>query len=171
MTNTTRVLVGAATAGVLLLLWQRRASAAALDAPAAPGDDVNDQPPTVGAGVRDLAQAIAHAEGFGVAGAIPTRANNPGDLVIPGWTGGSLGAESISVFANAGDGWAALYAQLQRIIDGRSSVYTLDDTFGEFADHWTGTDVSAWTSNVLGYLVTMGYGVTIDTPIAAVLLA
>jgi hypothetical protein len=123
----------------------------------------------VTAGIRDLALAIAHAEGFGRPGAIPTRANNPGDLVIPGWSGAQLGAEGISVFPSESAGWDALYAQLQRIVDGRSHIYTVQTTIGEMARRWTATDVESWTTNVIAYLVAHGYSaVTAETPIGRI---
>lgn len=58
-----------------------------------------------------LARLIAQREGFGVAGAIPTAHNNPGDLEhAPGEThdDGSV----IGEFIDPSAGWAALEAQL-----------------------------------------------------------
>ena len=102
--------------------------------------------------IQQLAQAIARAEGFGVAGAIPTLAHNPGDLVIPGWEGDTLGSAGISVLPDDQTGWARLYHQLQLIVDGRSHVYSLDDSISDMADKWTTTDQEAWANNVAGAL-------------------
>lgn len=96
-----------------------------------------------------MANAIAVAEGFGVEGAIPTRANNPGNLVIPGWTGATLGSERISVFGSATEGFQRLYFQLQIIKDGRSNVYTLNDTIETMGAKWAPLDTDGnWPRNV-----------------------
>lgn len=102
--------------------------------------------------VVQFAEAVANAEGFGLAGTIPTLANNPGDLVIPNWTGQKLGAEGISVFASSDEGWNRLKHQIQIIIDGTSHVYSLDDTISSMASKWTKTQQAAWASNVATYL-------------------
>jgi hypothetical protein len=99
-----------------------------------------------------LAQAISRAEGYGIAGAIPTLANNPGNLVIPGWTGATLGAERISVFESAEIGWQRLYKQIELIISGRSRVYTLDDTIYSMGGRWAPHDPLTWANNVAAAL-------------------
>lgn len=101
--------------------------------------------------VFNFAHAIAKAEGFGIPNAIPTRAHNPGDLVIPGWTGAKLG-ENISVFDSDLEGWNRLYHQLQLIIDGASRVYTLNDTIASMASKWTKTNQAAWAATVASEL-------------------
>jgi len=109
-----------------------------------------------------FARAIASAEGFGLAGTIPTRAHNPGDLVIPGWTGASYGAEHISVFNSDTEGWAQLAHQLWLIRDGQSQQYHLAMTLAEMAAKWTRTEPQAWAATVaeaLGVSVTT----TLDT--------
>lgn len=119
--------------------------------------------------VRDLAVAIASAEGFGVPHAIPTIAHNPGDLVIPGWTGQKLGAERISVFSSDGEGWTRLYHQLQLIVDSRSRVYSLEMTLSEFAAKWTATEQGIWTQNVVQKLNATGYHVNENSTLDEVL--
>lgn len=100
-------------------------------------------------GIVRMANAIAVAEGYGIDGAIPTRANNPGSLVIPGWTGETLGSERISVFSNIAEGFQRLYFQLQIIKDGRSNVYTLSDTIESMGAKWAPLDsTSNWSRNV-----------------------
>lgn len=103
------------------------------------GDTSGNYPPSVVA----FAKAIAKAEGFGVPGAIPTLANNPGDLVIPGWAGMKLGA-GISVFSSVNEGWDRLYKQLNLILQGRSAEYSLNDTIESTARKWTETDPTTW---------------------------
>ena len=61
--------------------------------------------------VQQLAAAIGHAEGFGVRHAKPTRFHNPGDLKTLG---------KYRVFRTDAEGWAALQAQIVRILLGHS---------------------------------------------------
>jgi len=158
------IALGATVAGVLVLAT--RASAATGDAVAVTADSSTGYTD----GVRLLALAIAHAEVFFVAGSIPQRANNPGDLVVPHWTGGSLGDQRISVFQSADQGWSHLYAQLQAIADGRSHVYTADMTLAEMGEHWTATQAGDWTRNVVAFLDSHSdLDVTADTTIGEVL--
>jgi hypothetical protein len=119
---------------------------------------------TVTESIQSFAQAIAKAEGFGIPGAIPTMAHNPGDLVVPGWTGAKLGSEGISVFGSDDEGWQRLYHQLNLIVSGQSRVYTLDDTISSMADKWTNTNSKAWALNVAGAL-----GVSTDAALRDVL--
>ena len=116
--------------------------------------------------VRAFADAIARAEGFYVAGSVPQRARNPGDLKIPNWTGPVLG-EGISVFESVDQGWNALYRQLQFIIDGRSRVYNLDFTIRDMGRKYTATltEQDAWANNVARVL-----NVPVDTPLWQVLV-
>jgi hypothetical protein len=109
-----------------------------------------------------FAQAIAKAEGFGVPGKIPTLANNPGDLVIPGWTGARLGA-GISVFSSPNEGWDRLYKQLNLILAGRSAQYSLDDTIESMAAKWTRTDPTTWA-----LIVSSDLGVPANTSLGPV---
>jgi len=99
--------------------------------------------------LKSFARAIARAEGFYVPGSVPQRANNPGAIKVPGWTGPMLG-QGISVFESEDAGWSALYRQLMLIVSSQSRVYTLDDTIAQMADKWTGTAIEAqnWASNV-----------------------
>lgn len=113
--------------------------------------------------VIDLGKAIAHAEGFGVSGAVPTRAHNPGDLKIPNWNGATTGTEGISVFLTDEQGWAALYDQLLRIQIGNSHIYSLSMTFQQFANHWTDTENQNWIENVTYLLQTLGHNVDENT--------
>lgn len=93
--------------------------------------------------ITAVARAISQAEGYGVAGAIPTVRNNPGDLTdITG---------SVRTFPSASDGWNALYAQLQKIVDGTSSYYTLDMSWRQMGQIWAGGDGN-WAVNVAAIL-------------------
>jgi hypothetical protein len=122
------------------------------------------QPADYPEGLKNTARAIARAEGFYVAGSIPQRAHNPGNLKLGGET---LGATGITVFASDAEGWAALYRQLALIVAGSSRVYTLDDTIRAMGEKWTATENEqlAWSSNVASAL-----GVSVDAPLSQVLL-
>ena len=102
--------------------------------------------------IEMFAKAIARAEGFGIPDAIPTRAHNPGDLVIPGSTN-KIG-EGITVFESDEDGWAALYHELGLIAIGHSHVYSPSMTILEMAEKWTATasQQQGWAENVAAYL-------------------
>lgn len=117
--------------------------------------------------VNAIAEAIAVAEGFYVAGSIPQRANNPGDLmmgdVLPGMpTQGTLGA-GIVVFVNLTDGWTALKHKVGNMLGGNSRVYQPDMTIAQVASKYTATQQTEWANNVAG-----GLGVTPDTTLADV---
>lgn len=99
-----------------------------------------------------LAQAIARQEGFYVAGSVPQRANNPGDLKVPGLP--TLPGTSITKFQSADEGWNALYKQIQLIVTGRSAYYTVNMTIDQMARVWTATEQQAWASNVAMFLGT-----------------
>jgi hypothetical protein len=114
--------------------------------------------------ILNMAKSIANAEGFGIPDAIPTRANNPGDLVIPGWTGETLGAEKISVFSSVEEGWQRLYNQLNLIVTGRSRVYTLDMSIAQMEKKYAPHAAGTWARNVA-----RGLGVDPDTSLREVL--
>jgi len=60
-----------------------------------------------------LAQLIGKREGFGVPGDLPTRNNNPGDLMhAPGEVHPADAPNSIGSFPTPAAGWAALERQL-----------------------------------------------------------
>jgi hypothetical protein len=117
----------------------------------------------------DLAEAIAHAEGFGLPDAIPTKAHNPGDLVCSWLTGEKMGAECIHVFQDDATGWAALEHELQLISVGKSHVYVRGMTIREMAEHWTRTQQNEWAQNVASKLTSLGRTATVDTLLKEVL--
>jgi hypothetical protein len=102
--------------------------------------------------IEKLAKAIAAAEGFGVPGAIPTKANNPGDITDDGDLGygviqssGPHGA-AITIYPTAEEGWHALYKKLHRALAGASRVYRSDMTLAQIGIKWSGDP--AWARNV-----------------------
>lgn len=108
-----------------------------------------------------LAQAIAAAEGYGVAGAIPTTANNPGDLKNGDIGYGTLGS-GITIYGSSDDGWAALENQLELISSGQSAYYSPTMSIAQLGNTWAGGD-SNWARNVAASL-----GVPATTSFAAV---
>lgn len=119
-------------------------------------------------GITAMAKAISYAEGYGIQNAIPTMANNPGDLKIPNWAGGTLGS-GISVFGSDAEGWSRLYHQLNLIFNGQSKVYNEGMSISEMAKKWTATDPSAWANNVSVNLNGQGYNVTPDSILSEVI--
>jgi hypothetical protein len=98
-----------------------------------------------------LVQAIAREEGWGIAGDIPTRDNNPGDIDAgsfaksqPGYTGE---AGRFATFDNPADGMEALRKLLNEFYIGM----TLEDALNKYAppvENQTNAyiaNVSEWT--------------------------
>lgn len=139
----------ASAALLALWMWARRP---AIVIPT--GDPVDDpwEPGTTNYSdaVTTFARAIAHAEGYGIPGAIPTVANNPGDLVIPGWSP-TMGSAGIAVFDSPDYGWSRLYRQIALIIRGDSNYYSLDMSIAEMGRIYAGGDDN-WARNVATYL-------------------
>jgi len=156
-----RWLVGIAVAVGIVSIWKRRAP---LEPPGQGGDSDIFEPGTTNYGdsVRTFANAIAYAEGYGIPGAIPTVANNPGDLVIPGWQP-TLGSAGIAVFDSVEYGWSRLYRQIALIIKGDSSYYRLSMSLADMGRIYAGGDPN-WARNVASYL-----GVSTATTLGQVL--
>lgn len=108
--------------------------------------------------IWDVARAIARAEGANIAGSVPDRSNNPGDLGRGDEHGQqTLGissvhdtGEGIIIFATKVGGWSALYDKLQNIANGQSSVYSPDMTWSEFASKYAADP--NWLANVTSIL-------------------
>ena len=101
-----------------------------------------------------LANAIANAEGFGKSDAVPTRANNPGDLEVGDVGYGTItakGGQQITIFGNVGDGWARLNRQIDLIFSGRSRYYKPDETLNDFGSTYSGGSPS-YGSNLANFL-------------------
>lgn len=113
--------------------------------------------------LQRTAQAIARQEGWHVAGSIPQRANNPGNLKVPGQP--TLPGTSITQFASPDLGWAALHRQLWLIVSGRSAYYSLDMSIADMARTWTATQQTEWATNVASFL-----GVPTSTRLVEVLI-
>jgi hypothetical protein len=113
--------------------------------------------------ISRIADAIAFAEGFFVAGSRPRRNNNPGDLEKD-LTGKAVGRDgSYAVYATPEDGQEALERQV-KLMFGGSHVYSPDMSIAEVARHYTSTEQDVWARNVAARL-----GVTVDTKLADLL--
>lgn len=102
--------------------------------------------------VESLSEAIAYAEGYYIEGSRPNRNNNPGDLTVD-ITGTGVGFDGpFVVYGSAYDGWQALRRQIEKMIDGTSSIYNRSMSILEIASRYTTTQVQSWANNVAGYL-------------------
>jgi hypothetical protein len=109
---------------------------------------------------KDLATAISIAEGFGEPEAIPTLANNPGDLELGNVGNGTLG-EGITVYSSVSEGWAALWAQVEMMLSGTDLNYPASLTWSQVGALYAGDSI-AWPANVVAQLNQLGYPVSID---------
>ena len=116
---------------------------------------------------QNLAQAIAKAEGYYTPRTIPARCNNPGDLKsVRGWKyPGQIGVcrGSHVKFATPAAGWAALYHQIDKIVNGQSRHYSVDMTLQQVARKYAGNS-RVWARNVAHNL-----GVPANTTLAELL--
>ena len=112
--------------------------------------------------IEQFISAIAHAEGFGVPGAIPTVFHNPGDLGPgdTGYPGEFHDGSNVSKLPDDETGWGFLRRKITRAFTGESHVFSTSMTIAEFAQEYAG-DWQNWSRNVAQYL-----GVTPDTVIA-----
>jgi hypothetical protein len=103
-----------------------------------------------------LADAIANAEGANVAGSIPARANNPGDLELGDIGYGTItaaGGQKITVFPSLSAGMAALENQIALIASGQSKAgYPANGSIADVAAVYTGGSGSSWAQNVASAL-------------------
>lgn len=107
-----------------------------------------------------IAEAIARAEGFYVSGSRPARNHNPGDMTAD-LIGRSIGKDgSFVIYANDGDGWLNLYAQINAWFNGTSRHATSTSTIAQIASFYTDTQQDIWAKNVAEYL-----GVDVSTQI------
>lgn len=87
--------------------------------------------------VDALAHAIARTEGFYAHGSKPARLHNPGDLKRAG---------NYIKFANDATGFAALRAQIVKILNGQSHAYRLDMSIRQMARLYATSPL--WPKNV-----------------------
>ena len=115
---------------------------------------------------QKLAAAIARAEGYYTRGTLPNRCKNPGDLKaphgqrFPGQVGTSK--SGYAIFRRDADGFAALEHQIDKVVLGSSSHYSVNMTLRDFSRRYALTTV--WANNVARTL-----GVDVNTPMWAIL--
>lgn len=127
--------------GILLLVWLTRKAAPVFES----------------AVINKIAQAIARAEGFYVAGSRPARNHNPGNMTLDLVNKGIGKDGPFIVYRNDQDGFDNLRRQIWLMFGG-SRIYSATMTIAEVAALWTTTEQKAWASNVAKAL-----GVTVDT--------
>lgn len=106
----------------------------------------------LGATYPSLVSAIGTAEGFGIPGAIPTLANNPGDIVYGSWainhgaTGylTASGGQQIAVFPDLATGNAAANS----LIDNNYAGGSITDLASKWLSGSSPTDISNWINNL-----------------------
>jgi hypothetical protein len=128
--------------------------------------DTSNWPPAPSDAIFNLAVAIARAEGSGAV-------NNPGDLTagdvptsqITG-TFNDAGVVNIDTLAN---GVNALYAKLQRIANGASSIYPLSLTIQQFANTYVNGSAEEETDASVGWAETVSgdLGISMDDQLSA----
>ncbi len=115
---------------------------------------------------QKLAHAIAKAEGFGARNAKPTRLHNPGDIrarcgnAYPGQVG--IDKQGYAIFKTDRAGWAALEAQIDKIVVGASRFYSVNSTLRQLGRGYATSSI--WARNVAKNL-----GVTPDTSLFEIL--
>lgn len=96
-----------------------------------------------------IAQAFSHREGFGIAGAIPTTHNNPGDLRhAPGAQHAHGDPDGIGYFDTPEEGWDALVRQLTLYAERGFDLKTAIGTFAPPSEN----DTPAYMRFVIQYM-------------------
>ena len=114
---------------------------------------------------QSLDEAIAKAEGFGQMGAIPTLANNPGDITAGSWATAhgavgsytALGGQQIAKFPDVATGYSAEDA----LIAGNYSGGTLADLAGGWLSGSSAQAQQNWLNTI-----TQQLGVPASTPVS-----
>jgi hypothetical protein len=94
--------------------------------------------------VQTISDAIAKAEGYGVANAIPTIRNNPGDL--------EDASGNIITFPTPQAGMQALNNQVNLMISGQSAHYDPSMTWAQIGAIYSGSSLPNWANNVAAQL-------------------
>ncbi len=109
-----------------------------------------------------LARAISRTEGFGIQGAIPTLANNPGDLCLGDKFGLGVLGEGITICPTPEQGWLLLYRETELMLSGGSHVYSPSLTLTEVGKKYANGDPN-WARNVAADL-----GLPVTTTLAQI---
>lgn len=99
-----------------------------------------------------LGSVIASTEGYGIPGAIPTIANNPGDLENGNLGYGTLTTANggqVTVYPTLASGQAALENQVSLMVNGGSSIYQPGMTVAQANSTYTGgASTTSWASKL-----------------------
>jgi len=99
-----------------------------------------------------LAQAIGREEGFGIPGDVPTRNNNPGDLLhAPGETHPADAPHSVGSFPDAATGWTRLENQLVEYTTEHPGI-TLRQMIAQYYAPPPQNDPARYIQNVCSFL-------------------
>jgi hypothetical protein len=106
-----------------------------------------------GSPLWSICQAIALAEGANIAGSVPDRLNNPGDISDGGnvYPQEAHSGSNVTHFPDKQTGWSWLYEKVRNAAYGVSQVYLPSMTWVEIAQKWAG-NWQAWVTNVTGVL-------------------
>jgi 5'(3')-deoxyribonucleotidase len=118
--------------------------------------------------VKVFAHAIARTEGFYVKNTIPNRTHNPGDLtelahgaVYPGQVGVLRKNHMAYVrFRDNAAGYAALYHQIEKMLNGKSKFYTQTMTLQQVGKLYAGNS-RLWAKN-LSYCLGVSSSTTLE---------
>jgi hypothetical protein len=110
-----------------------------------------------------LARLIARQEGFGIAGALPTRRHNPGDLRhSPHSSHEGIGTDDIGAIDTDAHGWEDLERQLE-LYAGRGM------SLGQAIYSWAPPSENDTANYLQSVIDGLGGEVSADTPLAEVL--
>jgi hypothetical protein len=104
-------------------------------------------------GLSPLGSVIAQTEGYGVPNAIPTVANNPGDLEngdVGYGTMTTANGGQVTIYPSLSSGVTALENQVSLMLNGGSSVYSPNMTVAQANSTYTGGATSTSWANSLG---------------------
>ena len=112
---------------------------------------ITNDPATWPTGDRswDMARAIAQTEGASIAGSVPDRLNNPGDIsdYAKEYSADLHDGSFVTKFPDKQTGWNALHEKLENIRLGLSHVYRPDWTFTRLSQTYAGNS-AAWCADV-----------------------
>lgn len=100
-----------------------------------------------------VCHAIAIAEGANIAGSVPDRLNNPGDIsdYLATYGGEWHSGSEVTKFPDKQTGWNSLHEKFSNIAAGKSFVYFPTDSWTTIALKYAGNS-QAWLNNVTNTL-------------------
>jgi hypothetical protein len=99
-----------------------------------------------------ICHAVGYAEGANVAGSLPDRSNNPGDISdYFDLYGGVVCGSHVTQFPSKQIGWQKLYEKWSNILAGNSTSYDPNTSWNTIAQTWAG-DWKNWVTNLTNKL-------------------